>query len=160
MLYRALLHLRAALEGIRKQDGYYHDVQEAAVHMDPSTTIADAVSVDADRPFILIELRSDVRTYFPQDEMKVRVPVIVHWIGDVRDPDDALDDTALLRTFLQASADVERAVRVDASRGGVVMETLVTNTRIAEFIEGGRVWAELTLELVFYRTHGDAVVAS
>lgn len=158
LLYRAVVSLQAALNAIQVADDYFHSVDaEVAVKLDPSADVHDLLSLEGPVPFVILEPLEERRTWFEKpDGIKVTQPFLVHWCGE----SEADDDASRMRNYFRACADIERAVRVDPSRGGIVMETLFLNPRLTDFQQGARYWAVCEVQLVFYRTHGDAVGAA
>lgn len=157
-------NLKAALQAIAVEDGYYYGVDDGAVILDPDHDIEALTAQGAPRPFVIIELGDEQWEYHPAGEVRLVMPGSIHWVHDPTPPGDAIsgvpsvvDDAARMQVFWRGCADVERAITVDTGRGGLAVDTRITNRRWqpAPGGSGGQtVWAELTLEIIVYRTYG------
>lgn len=147
--YQALAHLKTALQAITVAGGYYYDVDADGVKLDPNQDVEALLLPSGPRPLILIEALPERREHFPCDEVKVTRPVNVHW-AQLSTP---TDDNSFELVAARGKADIEKAVRVDPSRGGIAMDTLIVQQDTKhEFAP--LVWVVTEIELTLYRTNG------
>jgi len=147
--FQILANLKAALLAISIAGGYHYDVAAGAVKIDPATDLDALLAPGGPRPFYGIELGTDSKEYYPSDQMKVTRQFKVFVVHD----SDPADDDDFMRVHLRCCADVEKAVRADASRGGIAMETLITNATFVT-LYAPKVWTEVDLDVTLYRTNG------
>jgi hypothetical protein len=147
--YQAIRNAQAALQAIAIASGYFFDVVDAAVKLDPDQAAEALVRPDGSRPFILIEMRDEVWQYDQANELRLTLPFTLHWVSDAP---PAVDESRL-EMFYQACADVEKALAVDISRGGVASDTRITKRRM-DMPPGTRVWALIDAEIWLRRQYG------
>lgn len=147
--YQILAHLKAALLAISVAGGYYYDVAPAAVKIDPATDIDALMAPGGPRPVYGIEFGDDTKEYYPADEVKVARTFKVFAVHD----SDPADDNDFMKVHIRLCAEVEKAVRVDPSRGGIALDTLITNTTYNTTF-APKVWTEVDLAVTLYRTNG------
>lgn len=148
--YLALRNLQAALQGISVAGGYYYDVAEVAVKLDPNSRIEDFVPPEGARPFILIDVQPDAFTDFSSrpTRCKITMPVHLYWINE----SESTVDESFLLTYFRGCADVEKAIVPNPQRGGYAFETrIVSRMYVAK---GSQVWARVEANLIFGRTYG------
>lgn len=147
--FRVVQSLQAALRAIATRDGYHHDIEGVAVKLDPNQDVETLLGDDQRRPFIVLELQPERVTYQPAMRVRTVVPATIHAVHE----SDPTDDDSWLRVYTRLCADVERAIAVDITRGG-----LAVDTRIATFefhaLGGRQVWAMVQLELAMLRAYG------
>lgn len=153
--FRILQSLQTALKGISVSAGYHHTVAGMAVKLDPDHQVEDLIPganepIGPPRPWMVLEFtEAEPPEYSPANQMLIKTPFIVHAIHDT----DPSDDGAKLRTFHRLCADVEQAIAVDITRGGLVTDTRVLGRRLRDR-EGQEVWAEVSGEVRYRRTYG------
>lgn len=157
-------HLKAALQSIATADGYYYGVDDGAVVLDPEHDVEALTADGAPRPFLIVELGDEEWQYHPAGELKLVLPGLINWVHDPTPPQDAItgvpsvvDDDERMRIYWRGCADVEKALTVDTGRGGLAVDTRITNRRWqpAPGGAGGQlVWAEIAFEIIIYRTYG------
>jgi hypothetical protein len=148
--FRIVQSLQAALEAISIVGGYFHDVAETAVKLDPNVDVETLIGDQQLRPFVIIEVGQEPFEYQPAKRLKQRIPIIIHAVHD----SDPTDDNSWLKTFTRLCADIERAIAKDISRGGVASDTRVLTTEFKSF-EGKVVWALVSVEILAHRTYGE-----
>lgn len=148
--YLALKNLQAALEGIHVDDGYHFTVAALAVKLDANHDIDNLILPTGPRPFVILEVLDDRWEYFPASEVRLVVPVRVHWVSESI-PED---DNSRMQTFFRGCADVEKAIAVDVGRGGSCSDTRIMRRLFDTAVDGAQVWAILELELRLRRTYG------
>lgn len=149
---RAVQALLTLLTGISTASGYFYDVAAGAVVMNPKEKIEDLIAPDGPRPFVIIQMgaNADSWRYQPADQLRVDMPVTVHWVHDAV----AGSDASKAERFSRGSADVEKAICADRSLGGLVMDTRIQG-RSLDDDDGRVVWVVLPIVITFYRTYGE-----
>jgi hypothetical protein len=147
--FRIVQNLQAALAAISIAGGYFHDVADTAVKLDPNVDVETLIGDQKLRPFLIIEVGQEPLEYQPAKRVKQRVPIIVHAVHD----SDPTDDNSYLKTFTRLCADVEQAIAKDISRGGIASDTRVVTTEFKSF-EGQLVWALVSIEILAHRSYG------
>lgn len=143
--------VQAALQAIKVSSGAYYTVAASAVKLDPNASIEDLIRPDGPRPFVLIELKPDVWEYSPANQTTLTLPMVVHWISDSTPTDDA----SRLKTYLRGCADVEKALAVDIARGGLAVDTRITERSMDLSMAGAQVWAQIGIQIRSHRTVGE-----
>lgn len=147
--FQVMQNMQTALKAISKAGGYHHDVASFAVKLDPNHEVEEFIGEEPSLPFFVLEPQPDEFQYFPASQVRVRLPFIVHAIHE----SDTTDDDALQETYFRLCADVEKALAVDITRGGLASLTTILERQI-ETISGKQVWAMLTGEVAVHRTYG------
>lgn len=149
--YQIVLTLQQALQAIAVASGYHFDVAATAVKLDPNQDIESLIAPDGPRPFILLELPPQPPPeYHPAGQIRQVLPVTVHWVSDAI----PTDDTSRMLTFFRGLADVERAVAVDPTRGGLAVDTRIGQQSFDTAVDGAQVWAQIEIEISLHRTYG------
>lgn len=149
--FQVVTNLQTALQGINKAAGYYFDVHAVeAVKLDPNSSVETLIAPDGPRPFIVIEVQPERWEYSPASQVKLTMPLIVHWVSE----SEPTDDASRLQTFFRGCADVEKAIAVDLSRGGVAADTRILKRTQETAVDGAQVWAMLELQVLLHRTYG------
>lgn len=148
--YRIVRNLQAALAAMTVVGGYFYDVAATAVKLDPDHDAQALVSPDGPRPFLILDVGSEKWRYDQANELKLVLPVTVHWIGE----SDPTVDEDRVRMFYRASADIETAAALDISRGGLAIDTRIVGRQLIETVEGPQVWAQIRLEIQLIRQYG------
>lgn len=148
--YRIVRNLQAALAAMTVAGGYFYDVAATAVKLDPDHDVQALIAPDGPRPFLVLDVASEKWQYAQAHEIKLVLPVTVHWIGE----SDPTVDEDRVRMFYRASADVEQSVAVDISRGGLAADTRIVWRQLVETVEGPQVWAQIRLEIHLHRQYG------
>lgn len=148
--YLALVALQTALKAMAVADGYHFDVAGLAVKLDPDVDVASIVPPGGNRPFVILEVKPDSAEYQPAKQLRLTLPVTVHWIAD----SEPTDDASRLLTFFRGCADVERAIGGDITLGGTVTYTGIVRRTFDTSVDGAQVWAQIDVQLRVHRTYG------
>lgn len=149
--YRVIRNLQAALQAISIAAGYHFDVQAVAVKLDPNVAIEALVAPDGPRPFILIDVAPERWGMVERPRgLRLVMPVTIHWVSDST---PTVDESRQL-VFLKGCADVEQAIALDITRGGLAFETRIVKREIEKAPDGAEVWAMVDTELVVHRDYG------
>lgn len=143
--------LQAALRQISPAAGYHYDVASMAVKLDPNHKIEDFIDPNGPRPFLILEVGKERREYAPASEVRVVLPLTVHWVGE----SSPAEDENRMQMFYRACADIERAVAKDPSRGGRAVDTRITGRTFDTAVDGAQVWALVDLQVSLWRTYGE-----
>ena len=146
---QAIEALQAALQAI--SGGNYHYPLSAAtqVTVDPGTQILSVQP--GDLPIYVIETTPDtVKDYQPAGQLREIVRVNVHARQDV----DPFDPSKKLEAMENLKADIEVAVNVDLTLGGLVTDVRLLSP--ADFVGMGSAITIVTqpIELRLYRAYG------
>lgn len=157
-------NLKAALQAIAVAGGYHYGVDDGAVVLDPDHDVEAMTQLGAPRPFIIVELGDEQWEYHPSGEIRLVMPGVINWAHDPTPPEDAItgvptvvSDEARMQVYWRGCADVEKALAVDPGRGGHAVDTRISNRRWQPApggMGGQTVWAEITFEIIVYRTFG------
>jgi hypothetical protein len=147
-------NLQAALRAIAVSGGFHYDVASVAVKLDPNQA-NDAIKADgAPRPLILIQVGPERRDYQPANDMRMVLPLTIHWVHE----SDGTDDSSRMQTFLRGCADVEQAIvgvnGEGLSRGGLAIDTRIVQCINNDDIDGSEVWAQIEVEIPLFRQYG------
>jgi hypothetical protein len=153
--YAILLNLKAALQAMSVVRGYHYTLATLAIKLDPNHSIEELIPPDGPRPVVILEANPEKWVYFPANELRIVLPVTIHWIQE----SDPTSDESWLETYLCGCADVERAIAVDTTRGGRAVDTRITTRTLEKAIGGALVWAQIDVEIAFYRQYGQPDVA-
>lgn len=158
--YRVIRDVQASLRQIAIIDGYHHDVAGLAVKLDANQGVEDLVGPNGPRPFIVLEPKPETWDYSVSgeqvvqgvafDQVLLRMPLTVHWIND----SDPNVDESRLQTFFRGCADIEQALAIDVTRGGLALDTRVTRRTYDEAFDSAQVWAMVEIEMRIYRALG------
>lgn len=157
--YRVVLDLQAALQQIRLDNGYFHDLAGLVVKLNPNHEIENLTAPDGPRPFAILQVHPETWTYSSaqdsvdgvlRDQAVVAVPITVHWI----DTSDPTVDESWLQEFFRGCADIEQALGMDPTRGGLAVQTRMVTRRYDEAFDSAQVWAMVDYEILIYRTLG------
>jgi hypothetical protein len=153
--YQLLTHLRDALAAITIGEGYHYDVRGTAVKLDPNHDVDDLIGVEGGppppRPFVLIELTSDAWTHMPSMRARIEVRATIHWVHD----SDPTRDADRIQTYLRGCADVERAILVDLTRGGLATDTRILRRTFETSVDSSLVWGAIEIVMPTIRTFGE-----
>ena len=147
--FRIVQNLQTALRGISIANGYHYDIATHAVKLDANHDVESLIGDQSPRPFVILELSPDAYEYFPAEQIRLRMPFIIHAVNDT----DPTVEEAMLRTYLRLCADVEQAIAEDASRGALATDTRIFEREMHEW-DGQQVWALLKGEIREHRTYG------
>lgn len=142
--------VQTALLAIAVAGGYYSTVAAGAVKLDPNASVESLMRPDGPRPFVLLELKPDTWEYSPANQVKLTLPMVVHWVSD----STPTDDTSRLQVYLRGCADVEKALAVDITRGGLAYDTRVVSREMDLAMDGAQVWAQIGIEIRVNREFG------
>lgn len=148
--FRIVQDLQTALRSISVANGYYHDVENLAVKLDPNHDVESLIGDQAQRPFLILELPADKFNYSGSGQIILSMPFIIHAVNDT----DPTDDDDMLRTYMRLCADVEQAIAIEDSRSQLVFSIKINNREIYK-LDGQRLWAMLTGEIREHRTYGE-----
>lgn len=147
---QVIQHLQAALQAITIAGGYHYDVAAAAVKLDPNQDVEALLAPGGARPFIVIDVAPETWQYEPASQVLLALPLTIHWVQD----SDPTVDLSRLQTYLRGCADVERAIAVDVTRGGLAADTRIVKRVQNTEADGALVWAALDVEITVHRTYG------
>jgi hypothetical protein len=150
--FRIVQNLQAALRAIAVAGGYHNDVAAIAVKLDPNNAVEAIKAPGGPRPLALLQVDPERWRYDQANQVKLVMPVKVHWIQE----SDATDDNSRMQVFFRGCADVEQAITQDLSRGGLAVDTrVVKNTFMNDDdTDSSQVWAAIELEVQFHRVFG------
>ena len=164
--YRILLDLQAALRRISVQNGFFYDLADLAVKLDPNHGVEALIDPDGLRPFVVLEPKPELWDYGTSqetaqvelspgvfsaaDQVFVTLPIMVHWIQQ----SNPTVDESKMQTFFRGCADVEQAIARNVSRDGLAIHTRVTRRTYDEIFDSAQVWAMIELDILIYRTLG------
>ena len=148
--FRIVQDLQAALKSISVANGYHHDVESLAVKLDANHDVESIIGEQPLRPFLILELLPDRSEYFPSEQVRIRMPFIIHAVNDT----DPTDDDSMLKTYHRLCADVEQAITADTTRGALATDTRILEREMHE-LEGQKVWALVKGEIREHRTYGE-----
>jgi hypothetical protein len=157
--YRVLLDVQAALRQISTANGYHHDLAGLAVKLDPNQLVETLVEPDGLRPFAVLDVRPETWTYSSaqdqvggvlRDQAVVTLPITVHWING----SDPTTDESWVQQFFRGCADVEQALGMDSTRGGLAVQTHLLQRTPEQARDRSEVWAMVDFEILIYRTLG------
>lgn len=148
--FRIVRNLQAALQAIAIVGGYHYDVVDAAVKLDPNAGAEAIVAPNGPRPFICIEPRPATWEYEPANVLRLGMALTVHWVKEA----DQTIDHDLLETYCNGCADIERAIAIDISRGGLAIDTRIVQCEMDLTADGARVWARVDLRIIVRRLYG------
>jgi hypothetical protein len=149
--YQIVLNLQTALLAIAVAGGAHYNVAGGAVKLDPNQNVEALITPGGPRPFVLIEIKPERREYFPSSQLHLFRPIAIHWVSD----SDATVDSSRLQVALRGVADVERAIALDITRGGLAYETRIVDTNLDAFPDHAEVWTVTETEIVLHRTYGE-----
>lgn len=142
-------HLQAALQGISVAGGYHYDLAALTVKLDPNQDVEALLEDETKRPYIVLELAPASFEFRPALRTRLTLPVTIHAVHDA----DATDDDSWLKTFLSLCADIEQAMAVDITRGGLAIDTRA-QTRAFQTFGGRQVWAMVNVQMLVERVYG------
>jgi hypothetical protein len=145
-----VLDLKAALLTIAILSGFYHDVAAEAVKLDANADIETLIGENQQRPFILVNVLPETRSYSPAKRVDVTTPIDIHFVQEPTDP----DDETRLRTYLCGCADIEKAIALDVSRGGHAIDTVVLSHELLPLSGSSLVWAVIHTQVRSRRVYG------
>lgn len=149
--FQIVQSVQQALQAIAVAAGYHYDVVATAVKLDPNQAVEELVAPDGPRPFVLIELPPfPPPEYHPAMQIRKVLPLTIHWVSD----STPTDDTSRLKTFCRGLADVERAIAVDVTRGGLAYDTRIGQQSLDMSVGGAQVWAVTEVQVLIHRTYG------
>lgn len=150
--YQILLDVQATLQGISVAGGYHHDVAEDAVSMDPQDHMEILRPTLGLSPFFVIEV-SPNRTidYFQADQIREIIPIDITCATETEQT-NKLDK---LRAFERLCMDVEKALAVDVTRGGLVGHHQIENKQMGIMVGSERVIAIIETTVRLHRTYGE-----
>lgn len=157
--FRMLVGLQTALRRVRVADGFFHELEAAAVRFDADVNVEQLIAeADGPRPAVLIELDVHAAEFIEKpDGLRVTLKTIVHWIGKV----DLTVDHAVLQALFRASADVERALAApvtgDRSLGVGAFDTRLGGMTWQRL--GAELWILFPVDVIYHRQYGDPVGA-
>jgi len=159
--YRVLAALKAALQAIAVSAGFYYGVDDACVLLDPDADVEALIAPGAPRPIIIIEQEDETWEYFASGEVKVLTPFLVTWVHDGVPPQNEASGVPLpvssdyrMQVYTRGVADIEKAIGVDASLGGEVVDTRIRNRAWLPGRNGQEVVAQVAIDCEIYRSYG------
>ncbi len=151
VLLAIVVNLQAALQAITAPT-YFNTVKPTSVVLDP--VALDVVST-TELPFLVVGHRIEVigpRLYTSRPvSIKIRRRIVIEAVLDAPGTDFAHKLTAIQ----QLVADVETALTVDVTRGGLALDTRVEDeTLYVGLATQSRCYVEIPVEVTFGRKHG------
>ncbi len=121
--FRVVKNLQTALAAMSIAGDYFYDIAGIAVKLDPDVAVEALVPPGGARPFVVLDVQPDTFEIAgtKPNRATVRMPIDVHWVND----SDPTDDDSWMKTYFRGCRDVERAIAVDISRGGLAFDTRV-----------------------------------
>lgn len=161
--YRIVRHLQTTLQAVTVAAGFFYTLPSVGVKFDPNVDIEMLVDASQGvRPFCLIQVAPERWEYTPASQLKLRMPVTVHWLHDAHPAEDVDQvepippaDEDRIRLFFRGCADIEQAITVDLSRGGLATDTRITKRTMNPEIDSQLVQAMVDLEILVHRTYGN-----
>lgn len=149
--YQVLLDVQSTLQGISVAGGYHFDVDADAVSLDPQDHMEIMRPTSGLTPFFVIEV-SPNRTieYFQADQIREIVPIDITCAASTEQT-DRLDR---IRVFERLCKDVETALAVDVTRGGLVGHHQIENKQMGIMVGSDRVFAIVETTVRLHRTYG------
>lgn len=148
--YLIVRNLQTALLAISVAGGYHYDVAGLAVKLDPNQDIEALIAPEGPRPFLVLEVLPERWEYFPANQVRLTLPVTIHWVGQ----SDPTVDESRLQTYLRGCADVERALAIDIGRGGYATDTRIVRRTLDPRPDGAETWAIIETAIAVNRTYG------
>ena len=148
--YQIVRNLQTALQAIAVGSGYHYTVAATAVKLDPNQNVEALIAPDGPRPFIVLELTPETWAYYPASQVRVVMSLTIHWVSE----SIPTTDESRLQTYLRGCADVERAMAIDVTRGGLAVDTRIVKRAFDTAIDGAQVWAMVDVALSLHRTFG------
>lgn len=145
-----LLNLQAVLLAMSVATGYYHDMRDGAVKLDANADVETLIGETQIRPFIVLDVQPETRSYSPAKIVELVTPVNIFWIHEPPDP----DDVTRMRTFFRGCADVERAIAKDITRGSLAIDTLIVDRTLDHTIDSAQVVAVIRTTMKRRRQYG------
>ena len=150
--YRILLNLQETLEGISKSAGYHFTVAAGAVSVDPLDAVEIIVGRATESPFFVIEAGVGGRpTYQPSNQLIEVLPANINAFANAEAQRDMV---ARVKTYERLCADIEKAVVVDITRGGLAGDTRIVSKQMNVTSGSLRVVAVVQLEMRLRRFYG------
>jgi hypothetical protein len=154
--YRILLNLQAALQAISIAGGYFYDVADEGVSIDPTVNLLTAAPLEADPFFVVMPELGATRRYQPAFQIRDELVFSINARKDMTDQYSRVERPLI---WERLAADVEKAVRVDPSRGGLVMDTLLGEPQPFVGVGSPAVLLVNTVRMPIHRTFGDPLGA-
>lgn len=151
---RIFAAIKTVLQAISIAGGYFYDVDDAAVMLDPDQSTEAIIKPNGPRPLIVIRAgsSSDAWGFTPSDQVKVILPVSIVWENRAT----AGVDASRVEMFAKGSADIERALTRDRSLGiDGVCDVLIQNRTLLVADSGLDLRIEMQVNVELYRTYGE-----
>jgi hypothetical protein len=143
----AMAHLIATLQGISVATGYNFDIKATSVTEELQEVLLVAQS---ELPFILLQLGDGTRKWVEKPD-GIRDDLVVDMVARLDEP-NPLERRAQALRF---AADLERALNVDPSRGGIMFDTVLNRPRLMFGItDDPTVIIQNQITMPVYRTYG------
>ncbi len=159
--YRLMAALKASLQGISQSSGYFYDLDDQAVKLDPEHGVEEMTAANGPRPCVIVEAQVETWEYHPAGEVLYTLPVIVHWIHAPAPLADAVlgepvppQDEDRMRMYYRGVADVEKAIAENSALNAITSGAKITGRRWNPVNGGNDVWAEVDVEFRIYPTYG------
>jgi hypothetical protein len=159
--YRVLAALKAALQAISVAAGFYYGIDDACVLLDPDADVEALVAPGSPRPVVIIEQEDETWEYLASGEVKVVTPMIITWIHGGVPPENQgsgapapVSSDYRMKVYTRGVADIEKAIGLDASLGGEVVDTRIRNRVWQPGRNGQEVVAQVFVDLEIYRSYG------
>lgn len=149
--YRILLDLQEALRGIFAGGGYFFTVAPESVSVDPLDALAVVTGASSPSPFFVVYMLALGRPeYHPANRIREFLPVSIIAFANA----EANNPTSWVKTCERLVADIEKAILVDHTRGGLAGDTRITGRLMRPVTGSLRVEVVVQLEIRMYRFYG------
>lgn len=146
-----LQDVQTALRAISVAGGYFFDVENDAVSLDPMNQIAAMTGELLYDPFFVIELApTEDPPLFPSSQLIDELVIRISAATDA----EQLEDDGLLKAFTRLTSDIEKAVEVDVTRSGLCSRHTMGGCQMGLIAGTTRVFAVCETNARVHRTHG------
>lgn len=163
--YRIVRHLQASLAAASVAAGFFYSLSSVGVKFDPNVDVEMLTDASQGvRPFCLIQVAPERWEYYPSMQVKLSMPVTVHWLHDAHPVADidigeptAPSDEDRIQLFFRGCADIERALVGTpelVGRGGLATDTRLTKRTMNPDIDSQLVHAMVDVDITLHRTYG------
>jgi len=159
--YRVVRNLQAAIAGIARSAGYYYDLVDSAVRLDPEQDIEPLIDPSGPRPFVVIDVQPEEWRYDQADQILLTLPISLHWYYEARGEADSVigtpeptRDEQRMQLYFRGCADLEKAIAADTGRGGLATDTRIIKRTFVPDVPSQEVHAQIDIEVRVYRTYG------
>lgn len=155
LIYQVILNIQTALRGISQSTGYNYTVRSSSVIVDPANVIVAPLT---ETPIFVIGHRVEPvgeRSFTTSrpNAVKERWRVTMEIVVDVEN--DLEDGSKKAAARFRLVQDIERALTVDPTRGGIALYTYVMQDTAYPDIESQtRLYLEVPVDILMQRSYG------